>query len=75
MDVSSVYLNGIAINSWKADNRGNFVAKFLMEEIKTLPDLSIGGYNILKIVGLTTGNIAFWGEQEIRVIDIIPKGS
>lgn len=75
VDVSSVYLNGIAINSWKADNRGNFVAKFLMEEVKTLAGLIIDGYNSLKIVGLTKENIEFWGELEIRVIDIIQKGS
>jgi hypothetical protein len=75
LDVSSVYLNGIAINSWKVDNRGNFVAKFLMEDVKTLPKLIIDGYNILKIAGLTKENIEFWGELEIRVIDIIPKAS
>ncbi len=72
VDVSTVYLNGIAISSWKADNRGNFVAKFLMEEVKTLDGLIIDDYNLLQIVGLAGGDEPFWGEQEILVID---KGS
>ncbi len=75
VDVSSVYLNGIAISSWKVDNCGNFVAKFLMEEVKTLPGLIIDDYNVIKIVGLTKENIEFWGEQKIMVIDIVQKGS
>lgn len=69
VDVSTVYLNGVAISSWKADNRGNFVAKFLMDEIKTLDGLIIGDYNLLKIVGQRTSDETFWGEQEIMVID------
>ena len=73
VDVSSVYLNGILIHSWKADNRGNFVAKFLMEEVKLLEGLVIDGYNMLKIVGLTTDNEAFWGEQQIYVVDNVPQ--
>jgi len=38
---SSVLLNDVEIQSWKADNRGNFVAKFFMDAIKELP-LDIG---------------------------------
>jgi len=71
--VSTVYLNDIAIHSWKADNRGNCVAKFLMEEVKLIEGLVIDGYNTLKIVGLTSGNEAFWGEQEIYVVDNVPQ--
>ena len=74
VDVSAVFLNGALISSWKADNRGNFVAKFLMDEIKTLDGLIIGDYNILTLVGATTGGVAFSGSQEIMVIDIVPKG-
>jgi hypothetical protein len=70
VDVASVYLNGVQISSWKADNRGNFVAKFLMDEVKTLDGLVIGDVNTLTIVGLTTDDIEFWGEQEIMVIDV-----
>lgn len=70
---SSVFLNGVAINSWKADNRGNFVAKFLMSEVKKLP-LNMGEMNKLVLTGSTSTGIAFQGEQEIKVINVIPKG-
>jgi hypothetical protein len=74
VDVSAVFLNGVLISSWKADNRGNFVAKFLMEDIKTLDGLVIGGYNTLQLVGATKDGVAFLGEQDIKVIDVIPQG-
>ncbi len=74
VDVSSIYLNGVFINSWKADNQGNFVAKFIMEDIKILPGLITGDYNLLKIVGLTKDKEAFWGEIEITVVDNVPRG-
>lgn len=74
VDVSSIYINGILIHSWKADNQGNFVAKFTMEEVKTLDGLIIGDYNTLKMVGLTKDNVSFWGQAEILVVNNIPKG-
>ena len=79
VDVSAVFLNGVAISSWKADNQGNFVAKFWMDEIKSLDGLTIegdgyDGYNTLKLVGDTTDGVAFSGTQEIKVIDIVPQG-
>jgi hypothetical protein len=74
VDVYTVYLNGIAISSWKADNRGNFVAKFSMDEVKLLDGLVIGDYNTLQIVGLTLDGETFVGEQDIKVIDVIPEG-
>ncbi len=42
----NVYLNDRLISSWKADNQGNFVAKFLMTEVKALVesgDLEVPG--------------------------------
>ncbi len=76
VDVYTVYLNGVAISSWKADNRGNFVAKFLMDEIKTLEGLVIGDYNTLKLVGMLKedGVTTFAGEADIMVVDNNPKG-
>jgi hypothetical protein len=74
VDVYSVHLNGILISSWKADNRGNFVAKFSMDEVKTSAGLVIGDYNTLTIVGLTEDGKEFWGEEEIMVIDVLPRG-
>ena len=75
VDGASVYLNGVAIQWWKADARGNFVAKFVMDEIKTLDGLIIGDYNTLVLIGYTAYDDPFMGEQEIKVIDIIPRGS
>jgi hypothetical protein len=71
---SDVYLNGVEINHWKSDARGNFVAKFLSEEIKTLDGLIIDDYNSLVMTGYTTDGDAFIGEQDIKVIDVIPQG-
>ena len=71
---SSVYLNGVAINHWKADAQGNFVAKFLSDEIKTLDGLIIDDYNTLVLTGYDIDGEAFIGGQDIQVIDIIPKG-
>lgn len=70
---SSVLLNGIAISWWKIDNQGNFVAKFVMNEIKDLP-LDIGGYNTLTLLGVTTWGEAFVGEKDIKVISVVPSG-
>jgi hypothetical protein len=64
----------VDINSWKADNRGNFVAKFSMDDIKILDGLKIDGYNTLILLGRTNGGDAFSGAQDIKVIDVIPQG-
>ena len=74
VDVSSVSLNGVLISHWKSDARGNFVAKFLSDEIKTLDGLIIGDNNTLTLLG-NTNDGAFSGEQEIMVIDVIPQGN
>jgi hypothetical protein len=74
VDVLTVYLNGVVIKSWKVDDCGYFVAKFSMDEIKTLDGLIIGDYNTLKLVGLTVGGDPFVGSDVIKVIDIMPSG-
>ena len=71
---SSVFLNGVEISHWKSDNRGNFVAKFLANEIKTLDGLIIGDYNTLVLTGYTIDYDAFIGTQDIMVIDVMPSG-
>ena len=71
---STVFLNGVDISHWKSDARGNFVAKFLSDEIKTLDGLIIGDYNTLVLTGYTSDNEAFIGKQDINVIDIMPQG-
>lgn len=71
---ASVFLSDVAIDWWKADDRGNFVAKFDSDEIKTLGGLTIGDYNTLVLTGYTTGGEAFIGTQDIMVIENIPAG-
>lgn len=71
----TVTLNGIEIHSWKADDRGNFVAKFLMEAVKSLPNLVIDDYNTLTLTGETTGGEIFTGSKEIMVIQVVAVGT
>lgn len=68
----TVSMNGIEINSWKADDRGNFVAKFVMQEIVGLP-LEIDDYNDLTLEGTKTDGTTFTGTDQILVINVIPK--
>ena len=80
VDHDDVYLNGILINSWKADNLGYFVAKFVMDEVKALAvsgDLTVPGENELTLVGYTTDEVPveFTGATTITVIDIEPAGA
>lgn len=71
---SSVFLSGIEISPCKSDSRGNFVAKFLSDQVNTLDGLNIDNYKTLVLTGYTTLNEAFIGKQDIKVIDIIPQG-
>ena len=71
---ASVFLNGVPIEWWKSDDRGNFVAKFESDEIKTLDGLVIGDYNTLVLTGYTTDEEAFMGVQDIMVINNTPSG-
>ncbi|MEJ2622102.1 MAG: hypothetical protein P8163_18160 [Candidatus Thiodiazotropha sp.] len=72
VDVYTVFLNSVPINTWKADDRGNFVAKFLMGEVKLLDGLIIGDYNTLKLIGDTWSGEAFSGEDDIKVLNNLP---
>jgi len=70
---STVFLNDVYIKSWKSDNQGFFVAKFLMSTIKNLP-LNIGEYNTLTLIGLKTNGEPFYGSEDILVINVLPNG-
>ena len=72
---ASVFLNDVAIDWWKSDDRGNFVAKFDSDEIKTLDGLIMGDYNTLTLTGYTTAGEAFIGIQDIMVINNVPEGA
>lgn len=74
VSASSVSLNGLEIDSWKADNQGFFVAKFNMDDVKELEDLEIGDYNTLTIDGFKITGVAFTGTEEVLVINNVPKG-
>jgi hypothetical protein len=74
----TVTLNDVPISWWKADNQGNFVAKFLMTEVKALADsggLEVPGENLLTLKGTTKDGAEFFGEQTITVINVIPSGT
>ena len=74
VDAHSVHLNGVLIHSSKADNRGFFVAKFLMDEIQALEGLVIGGENELLLLGATVDDPpeAFSGTDWVWVVDNVP---
>ncbi len=69
IDVAAVFLGGVLINSWKADDRGYFVAKFLIDEIKQIEGLRINDYNTLKFLAWTKGGESVFGEADVMVID------
>ncbi len=74
----TVTLNDLPISWWKADNQGNFVAKFEMSEVKALAaagNLQVPGENELTLVGTTTDGAEFTGAQTITVINVTPSGS
>ena len=69
VDASTVFLNGVEIESWKADNQGYFVAKFNMDEIQYLP-FDLDEYNLFTLVGdYTNSGDSFVGEQLVLIID------
>lgn len=73
---SSVMLNGVEIYFSKADNRGNFVAKFVMSEVKALVDdgiLELGEIT-LTLTGLTKTGEEFSGSQTVTVVNNVPVG-
>ena len=69
MDVYSVYLSGVAISTWKADDRGFFVAKFLMDDIKAIDGLVLNDYNTFQLVGVTVDGEPVCGEADVMIID------
>ena len=76
----SIYLgaddpNPVAISWWKADDCGNFVAKFSMSDIKA--QLGPNDYNKLltfTMKGETTSGEEFCGDQDILVANNGPDG-
>ena len=74
VDAETVKLNDVEISHWKADNQGNFVAKFLVSDIIGLP-LNIGELNDLTLDGVKTDGTTFTGTDQVMVINVIPQGN
>ena len=80
VDTTTVTLNGIEIDWWKADNRGYFVAKFEMSAVKDLVDFD--ELEVPSEIELTLycelddqAHTPYSGSQIITVIDIEPVGT
>jgi hypothetical protein len=72
---ASVSLNDVEIAWWKSDSRGQFVAKFNMEEVETLVNsdiLELGKITLTLSGNSNLGN--FSGTQTIDVIDVNSAG-
>jgi len=75
---ATVSLNNIPIAWWKSDNQGNFVAKFLIEEVKELVsklNLDLPQEITLTLSGITTYGENFIGAETITAIDVTPSGT
>ena len=69
VDVYTVYLAGVAISTWKADDRGYFVAKFQMDDIKRIDGLILNDFNTFQFVAETVDGVAICGEADVKIID------
>lgn len=76
VDGATVTLNDVPIAWWKSDSRGQFVAKFNMEEVETLVTASVldKGEITLRLSGTTKLGVNFSGAQLISVIDVTSVG-
>jgi hypothetical protein len=65
---ATVTLDGVAIAWWKADNRGNFVAKFKAADVKDVvePDTIA----TLTLSGMTTSGTAFTGTDDVKIVEV-----
>jgi hypothetical protein len=68
---ASVTLNGIEINWWKSDNRGNFVAKFSSSEVKGV--VEVGTTATLTLKGETEDGDEFYGSDDVKVVAVKGK--
>ena len=64
---ASVFLNGVPISWWKADDRGFFVAKFDINKVKYSAGLVIGN-NTVMLTGVTINDVQFTGDQILKVV-------
>ena len=74
VEAETVYLNDVEIQSWKADNQGNFVAKFNMDAIQGLESLIVGEYNTFTLVGTCYDGSTFSGTDDVLIVNNVPAG-
>jgi hypothetical protein len=71
--VSTVFINGVEIPSWKTrDSWGHLIVKFYLDELDTLLEeghLDIDMENRLRVEGEKNDGQLFWGEGIIFIID------
>lgn len=67
---ATVTLNGIEVSFTKADNQGDFVAKFSIDQVK---DIVEPGTAVLTLSGYTSDGSSFSGTSTVRVVDISGK--
>ncbi|MBN1569450.1 MAG: hypothetical protein JXA73_16510 [Acidobacteria bacterium] len=67
---ASVKLNGIEIDWWKSDDRGNFVAKFDVDSVK---DIVEPGTATLTLTGDTKDGDHFSGTSTIKIVNVGKK--
>ena len=73
---ATVELDGIPIKTYFADNRGFFVAKFEIGEVRKLEDLGVYGVYDLTLKGRyseESGGGDFEGTHPITIINMLPK--
>jgi hypothetical protein len=67
VDGVTVTLNGVPVEVTKADNRGELVAKFLIDDVKGIVS---PGMVELVLAGSTTSGEPFYGVDTVRVISV-----
>ncbi len=68
VDGWSVALNGLGIQSWKADNQGNFVAKFNLGDVKEMLKSEVGKEVVATLTGVSKNGEEFEGSDTIKII-------
>jgi hypothetical protein len=65
---ASVKLNSVEIDWWKADDRGDFVAKFNVDDVKAI--VEPGTTAVLTLTGNTKDGGSFSGTSTVRVVSV-----
>lgn len=69
VELADDFGNRVVMDWCKADDRGDFVAKFVMDEVVAGLDLNPDLVNNLTLVGSTIEGVEFAGSDGVKVID------